>query len=389
MLNISRGGWLRSFSAFVAAPTVLSAQSPAPFRVLILGDSIAWGQGLAQQDRWRSILCDQLRIALNRDVECIAPYIHSGAVIGIGDRNEIGTGDNLYKGTEKSFVEARDEIGGEVASATPTILTELDRFAHGATVPKIDLIVVSAGINDVNNMRWLNPLVDEGELDRIIDLHCNQHLTALLDRIRVICMDANPNCLCVVLSYYQVVTEASRAAIDSIPGLLEALLGRDIAPKTLKQNEKLAQLIRKSQLLDSVIERSHEFATKSEAAIRLAVSNANRYPFSANFVWASPGLLPEQGIYATGDKRLWEVKSDPSADEDHRLAPTDEVWSARIPVCDLLFPEDETSRRFCHVASIAHPNKAAARLNYVPAVWNAVCDRLHLPALPASYFAAT
>ncbi len=127
-----RSDFIRSLILGLAAPVALSAQSPRPFNLLVLGDSISWGQGLLPEHRWRTLLRKQLEQTLERLVKAIATDIHSGATIGVGDHNQIDD-VNLYQPDgvtpEPSFLASKyTAYGGEIPSSTPTILRQFDSF---------------------------------------------------------------------------------------------------------------------------------------------------------------------------------------------------------------------------------------------------------------------
>lgn len=379
---VTREAFMRSTAALFAVPPALVAAASQPFNVLILGDSIAWGQGLTPEEKWRNLLCEKLQLALGRPVAQYAPAIHSGATIGIGDFNEIGL-QNLYKGPGASYVDSGDDIGGEIPSSTPTVLEQLDRFANFPARPNIDLCVVVASINDVSNLRWLNPLLAPQEISRLIEIHCHQHLLALLDRVRTVCIQQNPACLCVVMSYYQVLSEQSLPlVIQEGPELLEALFGAKLDAK-LKAHIQAIVASHNAALLMPFVERSRSFAKASDEAIYHAVKDANRPPFdkAASFIFASPAIAPEDALFTTKDPRLWGVVPSTDADGKPILAPQDDVAAARIVLCDALFPPAQNAAPFCHVASIAHPRPEAAKLNYLPAIWDAIAGRLNLLGL--------
>jgi hypothetical protein len=166
--------------------------------------------------------------------------------------------------------------------------------------------------------------------------------------------------------------------------LVEALFGLPAKGKSSTRfDNKITSELRRTGSLNLLTERALNFFVKSNSAIATAVAEANRPPFSQSFVAVSPGITEQQAIFTASEKRLWQVDAD-GPDADHELEVKDEVAVSRIAACDTLFPSasDQERRRFCHVASIAHPNAEAASLAYFPAIWKAIAQSYGLPPLP-------
>ena len=106
----------------------LTPDKPAerPLNMLVLGDSIMWGQGLLEQHKAWYQVKSWLKENTSRDVrENVAA--HSGAVVGVND-------------VPWSNDAPRD---GEVSSAVPTVNHELDRALQSYASPsQVDLVLV-------------------------------------------------------------------------------------------------------------------------------------------------------------------------------------------------------------------------------------------------------
>ena len=133
------------------------------YRILILGDSVAWGQGLAPRDKFSAILGKFIHELTGRAIEII-DLSHSGAKIGLKPTKP---------GDAKRF------LYGELPDPNPNVLTQtkiaageedylsyLDASTYDPDDFKIykskqkerirnlagrspDLVIVCAGINDV------------------------------------------------------------------------------------------------------------------------------------------------------------------------------------------------------------------------------------------------
>jgi lysophospholipase L1-like esterase len=392
---------LQALTAALALPPASAAPaSPArPFNVLVLGDSIAWGQGLLPGHRWRDLLVAHLRSALGRDVNEIAPQIHSGATIGIGDHDEIDqpglyAPDRYPPGHELPSLLDHGPYAGELPSPTPTVLAQLDALDGLDANDPIDLVVVSAGINDVRVARFLNPLANPKFVDSLIDLHCRRHLTVLLDRIRVRCVDRNPTCKVVVLSYFQIVSDQS-THFPSVYDFVSAVFTAPPRSPAERRNRRVIVGIAEAEhltgeqaasgampgrlpnLVKDVASAAKRFYDASESAVDRAVTDANRLDPPA-FVHVTPRIGPGEALYvvpATNSK-LWDATIVGHRPPD----PTDEVAQYRLPLCAEVYGATGSALIECDIASIGHPNIAGASDGYFDAIWNAIAPVLGSPA---------
>jgi lysophospholipase L1-like esterase len=97
------------------------------FRIVNLGDSVPWGQGLLEAEKYDILVKAALSAKYPGGVT-LERSAHSGAVIGAG----IATGTSAP---------------GEVPVARPTIIEQCEQFANAPET--VDLVLVNGGINDV------------------------------------------------------------------------------------------------------------------------------------------------------------------------------------------------------------------------------------------------
>jgi len=398
---IDRAAFMKALTAAVALPQTgapadaAPAAAARPFNVLILGDSIAWGQGLRPEHRWRELLVTHLRAALGREVVEIAPQVHSGAIIGLGDRTEIDqpgiySPDRYAPGHEQPTLLDRGPYAGELPSATPTVLAQLDALDGLDPGDPIDLVVVSAGINDVRIARFLNPFANPKFVAALIDVHCRRHVTVLLDRIRVRCVDRNPACKVAVLSYFQMVSDQS-TGFPSISDFVSAIFTSPPRSPQERRTRRVivgiaeAEQVARQQapvaaghlpdLVKDIANAAKRFYDASEAAIGLAVDDANRLPPQA-FVHVTPRLGPGEALYVVPaqDSKLWDATIQGHAPP----GPTDEVAGERVPLCLHLYDKGAALNE-CRIASLGHPNVAGASDGYFDAVWAAIAPLIAKP----------
>jgi hypothetical protein len=89
-----------------------------PFRILVVGDSVAWGQGLLPQHKFTTLVANALATELNhRPVDISDNFSHSGATIGLGDDAAM----TPYGSEKPGFA------SGEIPSAYPTIWNQVEK----------------------------------------------------------------------------------------------------------------------------------------------------------------------------------------------------------------------------------------------------------------------
>src|ERR1041385_2939269 len=159
-----------------------------PYQMLVLGDSISWGQGLKKEGKsWY-----QVKIWLEKSTGRVVTEkiaAHSGAVI---ERSSVTDG---YTSTNP-----------EVNVALPTLHEEIDnalRFYSDGS--QVDLVLVSACGNDVGIVNLLNAS-SAGEIDRMTEQKCGAPVERLLRRIAT----SFPAARVILTGYYPFFSEQTR-----------------------------------------------------------------------------------------------------------------------------------------------------------------------------------
>src|SRR6185503_1360260 len=136
-----------------------------PLRMLVIGDSILWGQGLKQERKaWFRVKCwleEKTNRAVNEKV-----LAHSGALLE-------APADAVSK------FKSRDP---EVNLPLPSINQQLDEALniYGAERVKVNLVLVDGCVNDVGVSNLLNAAVSIESLRPRIDARCGTGMTSLL-----------------------------------------------------------------------------------------------------------------------------------------------------------------------------------------------------------------
>src|SRR6266481_4913399 len=156
----------------------------ATFRMVTIGDSIPWGQGLLEDEKYDAMVKAALAPSHPGGMS-LERFAHSGAVIG-------------------AFGATGVPQTGEVPGSRPTIIEQCDTLA---TPDTIDLVLLDGGINDVGVATILNPLALIPSLTSRITRACHDGMLVLLKRLAAKC--SKPSCRILVTGYYPIVSDKS------------------------------------------------------------------------------------------------------------------------------------------------------------------------------------
>lgn len=281
------------------------------FRMVVLGDSVPWGQGLNPPDKFYSLV--QVGITGSLDPKSCVLLAHSGATIGVG------------------VTTTGPKIDGEVPTSYPTILQQVESFTDSPE--SVDLVLVNGGINDIDIRLILNPFTDSSDLHDMIRQFCFD-MKALLKN--VVDKFTKPTVKIVVTSYFPLL---SRESFPKHAPAFLAMQGAGLPPFF----DPLSQGI----FLSKIIANCQQFYDESNQVFKQAVKKTNETAGgSPRVFFARPPFTASNAALAP-EAWLWGLESD--------LSPQDPVSKARAAACDL-FEKDPVRRISCHRASVGHPN---------------------------------
>ncbi|MGC2696380.1 MAG: hypothetical protein WA738_11380 [Candidatus Angelobacter sp.] len=278
--------------------------------LLVVGDSVVWGQGLADGHKSAAI------VARHVDAE-LTMLAHAGAKIGIRDS---------YTVTMPS---------GEVPCFFPTILQQVEGFTGDCAA--VQWVLMNGGINDVEIQRVFNAMVPQYELELHTRNYCGRDMTTLLQKV----VSRFPNALVLVLGYYPGLSQQSR------PEGIERLF-------SLVHGVRFAPLFDAAAFRNEIVEHCMRFWKLSTGLMRGAVEYVNREAGQMRAVFVDTGMVESNAAYAP-QSLLWEI------DLDHPDQAPDEVALDRCAACETvsagLFQQQQ-----CLLSSAGHPNVAGAAL---------------------------
>lgn len=291
-------------------------------RTIVVGDSVAWGQGLQLHEKYPTQV-EAALAARNGGVKSYTTNLaHSGATIGIGDPLILPA------------------IDGEVPTSYPTVAQQVADFTGNTDV--VDLVLVTAGLNDVNIRTILNPLNNAKSFAPLIEQRLHKDLRTLLVQTAAKFLNAT----IVATSYYPILSDDSDTAGIEVM-LVAAGLSAAALPGGILAGASIPQIRTNCRAF-------HDLST---LAIATAVEDANEEAGTTRILFADPrftsrnaALAPEPWVYA--------VNGDLSP-QDHIVAPS------RAVACSL--NRDRTDVFQCERASVGHPNPVGA-LKYAEAI---------------------
>ncbi len=346
--------------------------------MLVLGDSVMWGQGLLDDHKFsyrvREWICQQRNNGRCPDQNDVQIHVeaHSGAVIAKPSQKN--------QKQEERFTRLVTPLRypGEVNHAYPTVWGQIElarRFYKEGSIPldEVDLIIVNGGINDISAPRILVPLIG-GNITKLAQKYCEDEMKLVLDEIA----KTFPKARIVVPGYFPLVSTSTpeNILIETIGYLFlhkkEKANGMGaIEEASTNPPNDLASANKVSGVLKSLARRSQEWTVASNAALAAAVrsfnnahpplagENSTALSMRALFV-AIP--FSDDNAYAASHTFLWKLVPKPAnlilecAEKDplKKLMVSDELQQKRPCMCDQAGKGNDIA---CVRAAAFHPNK--------------------------------
>ncbi|HUS09424.1 MAG TPA: SGNH/GDSL hydrolase family protein [Pyrinomonadaceae bacterium] len=336
-----------------------------PLHMLVLGDSVMWGQGLREEEKFSSRVKCWLEEKLDREVK-VHVEAHSGAVISGAPaaRLEFVTSD------------------GEVNNSSPTINEQLDhaiRFYQDSHASPA-LILMNGCINDVGVSNLLSASTPLDSLRAQAQKSCGEDMQLLLQRVKT----SFPQSQVMVTSYYPIVSPLTddnaflRLLVKKLNNLRPE--GRRMTDKEMRQR------------LITISEEWYQTSTASllDAVAKTNAADINGRPrpqidfveiqFGPEHVFAAPDTLLWNFMFAStnvsGFAKIVVLLSFGTA----AYKTNDHVRESRIKSCEQVYKkpkgikEEKHKKRaredlflICRYASLGHPNQMGA-LIYTEAI---------------------
>ena len=330
------------------------------FKILVIGTSVLWGQGLHEEQKIHSLVKQALQSSSAQPIS-VHLLAHSGAIIG-------------YKADDSEDTKQLPRVHGEVPTHYPTLLqqlAEVDSLQDQiGTADDVDVVLVEGGINDVNIMKILDPLTPMGSLKRMIEMFCHHHMKLFLERAAA----KFPNATIVVTAYYPMLNERSEDEyLSELLYAIGAKPGGIIADIPI---DAIANLAKRKILANCEV-----FYRESQLALQAAVDEVNAELDNGGkprLFLAVPYFSPENTIFAA-DPFLFSINPD--------LSPQDDLADERCIACEQA-GNSRTVVPICKRASNGHPNAKGAQA-YADAILDVLRDSLPDSAKTELYSSAS
>ncbi|HEU4870641.1 MAG TPA: SGNH/GDSL hydrolase family protein [Pyrinomonadaceae bacterium] len=318
-----------------------------PLQILVLGDSILWGQGLKTEHKtWHHI---KVWLQKNTDRPVVERIeAHSGAVI-----------------ERRSLTDNLTSPNSEVNLGLPTVHDQIDHSLQFYSDPsKVDLVLLSGCGNDVGVQKLLNAS-SVGEVNEMTQAKCGAPMENLLRRIA----RTFPSAYVIVTGYYPFFSEQTR----------NDFVLKGLARRFFKTRGAGDVGMSSKEIFERLKLNSKQWYDTSNARIAEAVRKVNQENGEERIAFAGIDF-PAAYSFAAPQTRLWGFNRSPFRTAllflsfgKVLLPSNDDVRKQRSASCDELYkaPQNETSeekrdrkalRLFCRYASLGHPNRKGALL---------------------------
>jgi IPT/TIG domain len=302
------------------------------YRIVVFGDSVAWGQGLTGPDKWSSLVATEMRSRLgvrkgvyNEDVAA-----HSGATIGLRplDTNAPGPLPD-----------------GEVPTSYPTLSQQVDPWNSNPALAKsrldVDLVLIDGGINDIGITSILAPWTFHSWIKTQVQLQCHDAMKDLL----LVIAGTFPRATIIVTGYYPMVSDKSDTIL-----LTEMLVALGVALGAV--NGALIGGVISPVAKALTVANCDVFASEANAQLQLAVNEVNTTLATSRVALAVPAF-GERNAALAPDTWTYGINVGIGG-----VTPEDPLAASRAASCAATPPARQSF--YCEVASMGHPNTLGA-----------------------------
>jgi len=292
-----------------------------PFRMVVIGDSIAWGCGLYTKEKYHYLVADWLQKTLKRPVE-ITVLAHTGATI-IKPTNT--------DASKHAFIDP------ELGSWDPVLL---EQAKHIPNPGDVDLILVSGGINDVGVDTLIVPIDNSYTInDRCQDVRDSMNIL-----LRVLLNKCDKSVI-IVTDYYAVVSKDTPSS--SINKFADFVKEND--PNWLHRTFS-SKISDSADIISNNCAKFYSESIKSLSDSKGgAVYSANEYSranFGKDRVYFAAVDFPSDRSYGTSKSLLWEL-----LDTDNGGKTNDHKYYYRVSLCERVSCNWDDK-----IQAVAHPN---------------------------------
>lgn len=337
-------------------PIFGSAGGAKPFEILVLGDSIASGHGLKEDQKFYTLTKNWLETDVFQKTRAVNLKVkaHSGTTLALHA--------DVAEALERAEIDETEALHPEINVDYPTAEKQIDIAAreYASVEKETDLILMTCGINDITTTVILDPFGDDDQLRRDIAKYCRDSMIDLLRRAGA----AFPNAKIALIGYFPLVSPKTASG-----RFFNALLEVYNLPRPLKPfaNNPLTKQFFKIFHKKSA-RRSRLWVEESNRRFREAVAEFNSGFAKPRAVFVESPITEENCfgtrnplVFGMGKKgRTEDLTYDERSVECRNVAP----MLKNVPGLKYSAP-------FCQISGLAHPNVEGSRA-YTEAIKSAL-----------------
>src|SRR5258708_33557466 len=337
------------FIASRSGLTTFATDDTKPFEFLVVGDSIIWGQGLEEKDKFYSLTAEWLRsdaANMRREVN-VKVKAHSGSTLKFHAEEA-----EKYKKAgcdETCFHDPEVNVG--FPSIWKQIEVAADEYKTVGNSNGADLIMLTGGITDISVGKVLDPFGDNKKLPLLIEKYCLDDMLDVIEHAAIL----HPTAIIIVVGYFPMLSPKS-----SKSQMFNTWLESMSFPRALKPlaNNGVTRTLFFKQIGKNSIARSRIWFDESNRCLQAAVDKLNKKYKRPRAVFVKSPITedtcsetPNSLLFKMGKKGVTE----------------DPLYLKRTAECDKALPELKKTTgidypvRLCEIAAIGHPNPAGAR----------------------------
>ncbi len=362
MTNFSRRQFLKQFGAFsvgflTAARSVFPSfdlpATEAPFELLVVGDSLIFGQGLEEKDKFYTLTKNWLEkdfFAAKRQVN-LKMKAHSGATVTLHETEA--------EALQKAKKPENTIYNPEISVGFPSIWAQLDGAKNEYENPeKVNLVMLTGGIADLEVAKILDIFGSAKKFRAAVPKYCFEKMSELLEHSA----ETFPNALIAVIGYYPMVSK--RSSTREVFNTVLELYGFPRITKPLLNNPLTKPILK--MMRQNIINRSKFWAEHSTIELQKAVDRLNSKLGREQAIFIKSPIT-EENCYGTKNSLLWSMAKEGRSE--------DVLYDERAAVCnrelaDLTKSKEVNySMRFCELAGVGHPNIEGSKA-YAEAIKN-------------------
>jgi len=279
--------------------------SNEPLNIICVGDSVMWGQGLAEPEKFTTIACREIGIRLNRPVNK-TNFARSGSQIDVTSKLQKDTFLNTYphlfgSANEKhNFITVNDQTAAtrlpfELPCTFPTVLWQIEHLSSEFR-KEIDILFLNGGANDFDFPYYLDPTHHRDDFLQYFEPLFEEYFCGRVSNLIRKAREKFPKALIIYTGYY------SPFAFGISDGELKDFFYEEERTSSAKRfiNEYLWNKTDVTELVAEAQIRSQHGLTRSLHWIRKAISGitANQALGDPGVIFANPMFLEENTVFA-------------------------------------------------------------------------------------------